>query len=128
MAEDYTPASPVRDPDNAPFFDALRDGKLLIKTCNACNEAFFYPRALCPFCLSESTWVEASGDGEIYSYTQVATRAGSYVLALVTLAEGPTLMTNVITGAPEALAVGQRVRANFIPTTGDEKLPVFVPG
>jgi uncharacterized OB-fold protein len=128
MPEDYTPASPVRDPDNAPFFDALRDGKLLIKTCNACKEAFFYPRALCPFCLSESTWVEASGDGEIYSYTQVATRAGSYVLALVTLAEGPTLMTNVMTDAPEALAVDQRVRAQFIRTTGDEKLPVFVPG
>lgn len=128
MAEDYTPASPVRDADNAPFFDALGEGKLLIKICNACNEPFFYPRELCPFCLSESSWAESSGEGTIYSYTQVATRGGSYVLAMVKLSEGPTLMTNVLTDRPEALAIGQRVRAHFVETTGDEKLAVFVPG
>lgn len=127
MAEDYTPVFPVRDPDNAPFFDALSEGALLIKSCNACDEPFFYPRALCPFCLSESSWVKSSGYGIIYSYTQVAARSGSYVLALITLSEGPTLMTNVLTERPEALAVGQRVRVKIIETTGDEKLPVFEP-
>jgi uncharacterized OB-fold protein len=128
MAENYIPASPVPDPDNAPFFDALREGKLLIKTCNACGEAFFYPRALCPFCLSESSWVESSGQGQVYSYTEVTTRSGSYVLALVTLSEGPTVMSNIVTDAPAALAIGQSVRVEFAETTGVEKLPVFVPG
>jgi len=128
MAEHYTPVSPVRDPDNAPFYDALREGKLLIKTCDACNEAFFYPRSLCPFCLSESSWIEASGQGNIYSYTEVTTRSGTYVLALVTLSEGPTMMSNILTDTPATIAIGQRVRAEFVETTGSEMLPVFVPG
>lgn len=127
MTEIHVFASPVRDPDTAPFFDALREAKLLIKTCNACNHPFFYPRALCPFCLSESSWLECSGKGTLYSYTQVSRRGGNYVLAMVTLSEGPTLMTNILTDAPEALAIGQRVRVAFVDTTGDEKLPVFVP-
>lgn len=128
MAQDYTAVSPVSDPDNAAFFDALGKGKLLIKTCNACNEAFFYPRALCPFCLAESSWREAKGEGVIYSYTQVAAAGGDYVLALVTLSEGPTLMTNILTDEPKALAVGQRVRVRIVETAVDTMLPVFAPG
>ncbi|MBP7336541.1 Zn-ribbon domain-containing OB-fold protein [Niveispirillum sp.] len=127
MDVDFKPAAPARNPETAPFWDAARDGRLLIKRCNACGEAFFYPRALCPFCLSATSWLEASGEGTIYSYTAVPTRDGAYIVALVTLAEGPTMMTNILAPDPQAVAIGQAVRVRFIPTTGDDALPVFVP-
>ncbi len=126
MSDIFKHASPVRDSDNAPFFDAALEGRLLIKRCDVCKEAFFQPRELCPFCLSESSWMQASGVGSIYSYTAVAARDGSYVLALVTLAEGPTIMSNIVTGDLEVIAVGTRVEVQFVDTKGDEKLPVFV--
>lgn len=127
MGDIFKHASPVRDADNAPFFEAALEGRLLIKRCDVCEEAFFQPRDLCPFCLSASSWTEASGAGSIYSYTAVAARDGNYVLALVTLAEGPTIMTNIVTDDPGVIAVGVPVEVQFVDTAGDEKLPVFVP-
>ncbi|MFS0773030.1 Zn-ribbon domain-containing OB-fold protein [Sphingomonas sp. 1P08PE] len=127
MGDTFKHASPVRDADNAPFFDAALEGRLLIKKCDVCEEAFFQPRDLCPFCLSESSWIEASGSGSIYSYTAVTARDGNYVLALVTLTEGPTIMTNIVTDNPGVIAVDMPVKVQFVDTAGDEKMFVFAP-
>jgi uncharacterized OB-fold protein len=127
MEEGFKPASPVRSVENERFFDAAREGKLMLKQCNSCKEVFHYPRALCPFCLSESSWIESSGSGVIYSYTEVHMRGGGYVLGMVTLAEGPTMMTNILTPDPSKLAIGQKVRVQFIETAGEERLAVFAP-
>jgi uncharacterized OB-fold protein len=122
----FKPASPVRNPETERFWDAAREGKLLLKKCNSCAEVFHYPRSLCPFCFSESSWIESAGLGVIYSYTAVNLRADPYVLAMVTLAEGPTIMTNII-GDAAGLKVGQPVRVQFVETTGEERLPFFAP-
>jgi len=127
MDDEFIPDSPVRSPENAPFFDAAREGKLLIKTCDGCGEAFFYPRALCPFCMSESSWVEAAGTGVIYSHSEVHMRGQNYVLGMVTLDEGPTMMTNLHFADSSAIQVGAKVRVEFIDTNGEEKLAIFVP-
>ena len=127
MADEFIPDSPVRSVENAPFFDAAREGKLLIKTCDGCGEAFFYPRALCPFCMSESSWAEAADTGLIYSHSEVHMKGASYVLGMVTLDDGPTMMTNLRFPDPSAIRVGAKVRVEFIDTNGEEKLAIFVP-
>jgi uncharacterized OB-fold protein len=127
MADSFSFAAPVRSPETERFWDAAREGKLLIKQCDACGETFFYPRALCPFCLSDSSWIETSGVGTVYSYTHVHLRDDGYVLALVTLAEGPTMMTNILAPDPAQISVGQQVRVQFAPSTGDDPIPVFAP-
>jgi uncharacterized OB-fold protein len=55
-------------------------------------------------------------------------RAGApYVLAYVTLDEGPTVMTNIATADVDAVRIGQRVKVAFEDTDTGHKLPVFAP-
>ena len=53
--------------------------------------------------------------------------AKPYVLAYVTLDEGPTMMTNIVTPDLDAVRIGQRVRVTFEETNTGFKLPVFAP-
>src|SRR5262249_56785232 len=90
------PPPPV-NPETKPFWDAAAQGRFLIKRCTACDEPHWYPRALCPFCGSERTeWMEASGHGTIYAYSVFRRAQIPYAIAYVTLAEGPTMMTNIV--------------------------------
>jgi hypothetical protein len=126
MAERRIPA-PRLDPELRPFWEAAAQGKLLLKRCRACGAAHYYPRALCPFCLSAATeWFEASGKGEIYSYS-VARRGDIYAIAYVTLDEGVTMMTNLVECDFDALRIGQRVRLVFVPSDGGPPVPMFTP-
>ena len=45
-------ASPVITTESKAFFDAARQGRLLIPICTACDRAHWYPRVICPFCAS----------------------------------------------------------------------------
>ena len=121
--------APEANPETKPFWDAAAEGKLLIKRCRACGEAHYYPRALCPHCFSaETAWQEARGEGTIYSYSVV--RRGApvpYAIAYVTLAEGVTMMTNIVDCDLDAVRIGQRVRVVFKPSEGGPPVPMFTP-
>ena len=113
-------------PETQPFWDAAAQGRLLVRTCTACGQAHHYPRTLCPFCWSDRTeWREASGRGVIYSFSVMRRAAAPYVIAYVTLAEGPTMMTNIVDADPDALAIGQAVRVVFRQSDGGPPVPVF---
>ena len=111
------------------FWDAAREGRFLIKRCQACNEAHWYPRTICPFCHSERTvWEESPGEGVIYTYSVMhRSPSGPYAIGYVTLDEGPSLMTNFVDVAPDGLSIGMRVKVKFQPTEGGPPVPVFVP-
>ena len=49
-----------------------------------------------------------------------------YVVALVALDEGPTMMTNLVDCDPNAVSIGQRVRVVF-ERRGEVVLPQFTP-
>jgi hypothetical protein len=53
--------------------------------------------------------------------------ATPFVIAFVTLAEGPTIMTNIIDCDPASLAIGQPVRLAFRASQGGQKVPMFTP-
>jgi uncharacterized OB-fold protein len=82
---------PVATAEGKAFFDAARQGRFLIPVCTACNRAHWYPRVICPFCASDKVeWREASGKGTIYTFSVMRRVAEPYIIAHVTLAEGPT--------------------------------------
>lgn len=122
------PSDPQPTVETQPFWDAARAGRFLVKRCRACGKAHWYPRTHCPFCASADTeWTEARGEGSIYSYSVMRRADPVYIMAYVTLDEGPTMMTNLVDCNPDVLAVGERVRVVFTPTPGGFAVPLFTP-
>lgn len=127
MTERVIP-SPVIDLESKPFYDAAREGRFLIRRCIATGRYHWYPRALCPFSLGETEWVEVSGRGEIYSYSVMRRADPPYAVAYVRLAEGPVMLTNLVGCDFDAVAVGQQVEVVLTPTAGDgTPVPCFRP-
>lgn len=113
-------------PDTLAYWLAADEGRLLVKRCTDCGEAHYYPRDLCPFCLSPATeWSEAAGTGSVYSFSSMGQGEEAHTLAYVTLDEGPTMLTNLVGAA--AYAVGQRVRVVFAASEGGHAVPMFTP-
>lgn len=118
--------APTANPETQPFWDAAAQGKFLIRRCTGCGRAHWYPRPICPFCFSGATeWVEASGRGNIYSYSVMRRAPDPYVVAYVTLAEGPTMLTNLVDCDFDALAIGQAVRLKWSASEGGPPVPTF---
>lgn len=120
--------APVVTVETQRFWDAARDGRFVLPVCAACGKAHWYPRAICPFCDSARIeWRAASGNGTIYSFSIMRRAKEPYVIAYVTLAEGPTLMTNIVDCDCDALRIGDEVTVLFEPTEGGPPVPVFKP-
>ena len=128
QAQDRKISAPAVNPETQHFWDAAAEGKLLIKKCAACGEAHFYPRSHCPFCFSDKVeWQETSGRGTIYTYSVMRRAPVPYAIAYVTLAEGPTMMTNIIDCDLDGVRIGMKVRVVFKPTDGGPPVPMFTP-
>jgi hypothetical protein len=50
-----------------------------------------------------------------------------YAIAYVTLAEGPTMMTNIVDCDLDGIKVGQKVKLVFKPSEGGPPVPCFAP-
>ena len=120
--------APSVSPEAKEYWDAAAQGRLLVRKCTACGEAHHYPRTICPFCFSDKTeWITASGRGTLYSYSVMRRAPVPYAMAYVTLAEGPTMMTNIVDCDFDKLRIGQDVKLVFKPTEGGPPLPMFTP-
>ena len=88
---------PSPDIETQPFWDGCREGRFLLRHCNACGEDHFYPRPFCPKCWSPDVeWKQATGRGTLYTYSIVHqndlppfNERVPYVAAVVELDEGP---------------------------------------
>ena len=130
---------PVPDLETAPYWEATREGKLLIKECGSCGRAYFYPRNHCPHCWSTDTaWREASGRGTVYTFTIVYQNdlppfrdRLPYVVAIVELDEGVRMTSNIEGIDPEDVRCGMRVQVGFREEQRGEEdvvsIPVFRP-
>ena len=114
----------------AEFFDHLRNSRFMLQKVASTGECVFYPRYLGDVGWS---WVEASGSATVYSRTIVRRkpeRGGDYCIAIVTLAEGPRMMTRIVGMAPDDVAFGMPVRASVEKPDwgkGDDPVVVFRP-
>tara|TARA_B110000503_G_scaffold140694_1_gene232234 strand:- start:1579 stop:1971 length:393 start_codon:yes stop_codon:yes gene_type:complete len=117
---------PAINEESRPFWDATAEGKLLLKRCDDCGEFHYYPRTICPFCMSEKTrWVESSGKGTVYSYSISRRTPVQYCLAYVTLEEGVTMMTNIVNTEFDSINIGMNVHVTFADTGEGCALPYF---
>ncbi|MEW2046947.1 OB-fold domain-containing protein [Streptomyces sp. NPDC005476] len=99
---------PEADAFTRAYWDAAAAGRLLIRRCGACARAHHYPREFCPYCWSEDvTWEDASGLATLYTWSVVHRNdlppfgeRTPYVAAVVDLAEGPRMSTEVVGGVP----------------------------
>ena len=128
---------PVAPPtlDSQPFWDATRENELRIQRCGKCGQFTFFPRVRCPNCGSDDLgWTRAAGTGAIWSFTVVERAVSAacrdvvpYVVALVALAEGPMMMTNIIDCDPGSVSIGMSVEVVFHPVDDGRAVPLFRP-
>jgi uncharacterized OB-fold protein len=109
------------------FWDAAASGKLLYGFCNTCHEPHYFPRSICPFCFSaDVVWKEASGRATIYTFSIMRrSPTGPFVIAYVTLEEGPSILTNIVDSAIDAVKIGGAVELVFKPSEGGPPVPFF---
>jgi uncharacterized protein len=96
-----TVIAPVTGYDDTWFWDGVRAGRLLLRSCAACGRLQHPPTPLCPACGGTSwTTREASGRGTVYAW--IASHhpnepdADPRIVALVELDEGVRLVSNVV--------------------------------
>jgi uncharacterized protein len=118
---------------SAPYWQGLKEGKLLIQHCMDCNTPRHYPRLVCSHCYSmKSRWVSAKGTGTIHSWTVChhAYHPGfapdlPYVLLTVDLTEGVRAMGRLRKGDPASVGIAQPVTVGFENGEDSFVLPVF---
>jgi uncharacterized OB-fold protein len=119
--------APIPDPTTEPFWEAATDGRLMVGLCRDTGRHFFPPRGVSPFTLSPNVdLVPASGRGTLYSFTVMRTQQ-PYIPAMVELAEGPRIFTNLVDVAPEEVRIGMALRVAFRATEGGPPVPMFAP-
>ncbi|MFD7862522.1 bifunctional MaoC family dehydratase N-terminal/OB-fold nucleic acid binding domain-containing protein [Streptomyces sp. NPDC059783] len=124
---------PAVNRDNAFFFEGAAEHRLLIQRCAGCGELRHPPGPCCPACRSlEWDTVEASGTGHVYSFVvshhpQHPAFDSPYLVAVVELAEGTRLITNLTGVAPEDVTVGMPVVLDWLDADPELTLPVFRP-
>jgi uncharacterized OB-fold protein len=115
-------------PGTEPYWEAAKQGKLLLKYCKDDGKPHYYPREICPYTFStDLEWREAKGTGVIYTYSIMHAAKPSYVIAYVTLDEGVSMMTNIVDCDPATVKVGQKVKVVFKDMDNGGKLPCFTP-
>lgn len=119
-----------------PFWDAAKKGELRMQKCGNCGHIRFPIGPVCTSCLSDkSEWVKLSGRGTVLSHL-VFHRAYSpawkdhvpYSVAMVQLAEGPRMFTDIVDPERRYIdedLVGRPVEAWFDPVEGDVVVPRF---
>lgn len=113
-------------PETKPFWDAAAAGRFVLPRCRRCHRVHWYPRGICPFCLSTALdWQESLGRGEIYSFAVNRMGKDAYVLAYIALREGPIMLGNVIDADPTTLSIGTKVTAVFKVAVGQAPVPLF---
>lgn len=101
------------------YWRGVNEGRVLIRRCDDCG-AHSHPRQeSCESCFSPNLrWVEASGGGEVYTFSTVHRPRGErptpYTLGMVRLDEGVVLFAEISPAAD--VHIGARVVPAFVDT------------
>ena len=137
MADAYTGPIPRPTPETKPFWDAAKQHILRIQRCGDCAQHYFYPRPLCPHCLSRNVaWVDCSGRGRLHTFVinhrpprGFPAQGGPYVIGIVELDEGARMLSNIVEVEPDPAHVrcDMPVEVVFDDITDTVTLPKFRP-
>ncbi|HEY4135751.1 MAG TPA: Zn-ribbon domain-containing OB-fold protein [Alphaproteobacteria bacterium] len=134
-AEKPQKPTPRPSPESVPYWEAAAQHKLRVQQCHVCGKHWFPPSQRCPHCTAaDFAWVEVSGKGKVYSfvvfervYHPAFEGEVPYVVALVELAEGPRLLTNVVGIAPDKVRCEMPVKVLFDDVAEGVAVPKFTP-
>lgn len=137
MEQTMTGARPLPEMSalSEPFWAAARERRLVIQRCLACQAYRFPPEIACSQCGSEDyEWAPVSGRATLYTWTVAYPpllpffgERAPWPIAVVQLAEGPRLVTNIVGVLPEEYEIGMPLKVGFEDVDGDVTLVVFKP-
>lgn len=133
--EAAAPLLPTITDLNRPFWDGCAAGVLRYQACVPAGHPRYPVSEACPTCLSRDfEWRDASGEGEVLSavvfrraYHPAWQAQVPYNVALVQLAEGPRLFSNVVPLDRRDIPAGTRVRVVFDEVAPGVAIPRFTP-
>jgi uncharacterized OB-fold protein len=128
-------ALPNPTPETRHFWEGCKAGELRLQRCVACRQPYFPPRPFCPRCASRTVEVfVASGRATLYSYVinhlpRPDMGTEPHAIAVVTLAEGPRMMSNIVNcpQTPQALQLDMPLQVVFSRQSEAITLPLFEP-
>ena len=134
MAE-YLKPIPKSNEVSKEFWQGCQRQELLLQKCSDCGRFQFYPRPICANCMSSNLeWVRSSGTGTVHSFTVVHQNATPgfkedvpYVFAIIELAEGVRLGTNIVGCDPADIYIDMPVEVVFETISPEINLPKFRP-
>jgi len=131
----YEKPLPEPRPETQIYWDACKRHELILPKCRSCGRFFFYPRAVCPHCMSRDIeWVGSRGRGKIWTFsvhhlgpTKAYKGDPPHVVAIIDIEEGCKMMSNIVGCSPEDVSIGMEVEVVFDDVTDDITLPKFKP-
>jgi len=101
----------------------LADGKFMIQRSVSTGAYVFYPRPFIPGTgETDLEWVEASGEGIVYSTTtnrRSPEKGGTFNVSLIDMAEGPRMLSRVVGMPSEDVTIGLKVKAKIEDVNGE---------
>ncbi len=134
----YDKPLPNVSEDMRPFYEGLKQHKLLLLKCRKCGQ-WYWPLAFCKNHENEPyganlEWTEASGLGKVFvhnihywAFSPAFKNDVPYVYALIETNEGPMIPSNVIGCKPEEVKIGMPVEVVFEDITEEFTVPKFKP-
>jgi uncharacterized protein len=120
-------------PLTQPFWEAARDGKLLVQHCRSCAKKFFRPEIACPHCRARDwEWVESNGRGVLYSFS-VMHRSPSpafkapFIFAAIEMNEGWSMFANLVGLELDEAEIGMALEVCFHAVSDKLTVPLFRP-
>lgn len=125
---------PTLTPENTGFWEATKKHELRLQRCSDCGHVRYPVSYVCPECLSYAhEWEKMSGRGSVFAsvtihqvYHPAYKDDVPYNVAMIQLAEGPRMISNVIGCLPDQVAVGDAVEVRFDDVTTEFTIPRFV--
>ncbi|PSO05575.1 hypothetical protein B9Q12_00235 [Candidatus Marsarchaeota G2 archaeon ECH_B_SAG-G06] len=118
--------------DIYPFFEGLKEGKILAPKCSTCSRIYFPPQSVCPFCKkSEMQWIELSREAQLLAFTQIIVKPqsfqdeGDYYVGVARLKEGINVLARVVTD--KRPRVGSKLRLEVTKNNKGNLVYCFVP-
>lgn len=119
--------------DTAPFWNGIKEGKLVLQYCTEAKKFQHFPRPVSIYTGKRTLeWREVAGTGVIYATTVVRIPGPGLegrlplCVATVELDEGVRIIANVLDCTPEDLKIGKRVKLAWDRLTDDCNYPAFV--
>ena len=128
---------PMPQPESDFYWEKCKAHELWLRHCKSCDQAYFYPRDICPHCGSRDTdWIQSSGRGTLHTFsivhrgpTPAFRDRVPYIPAIVEVESGARMATNLVEVEPDpaAIMVGMAVEVVFEELTDTITLPKFRP-